>query len=57
MPAQPPAARAVNTSGRTVLFAGITVCIALLVQLTPGVSFLYGLSISAVIAVALTMAT
>jgi RND superfamily putative drug exporter len=51
------AALAVNTSGRTVLFAGITVCIALLGQLALGVSFLYGLSISSAIAVALTMAT
>jgi putative drug exporter of the RND superfamily len=50
------AAQAVNTSGRTVLFAGITVCIALLGQLTLGVNFLYGLSVSAAIAVALTMA-
>jgi RND superfamily putative drug exporter len=51
------AAQAVNTSGRTVLFAGITVCIALLGQFALGVSFLYGLSIASAIAVALTMAT
>jgi RND superfamily putative drug exporter len=51
------AAQAVNTSGRTVLFAGITVCIALLGQFALGVSFLHGLSISSAIAVALTMAT
>jgi RND superfamily putative drug exporter len=51
------AAQAVNTSGRTVLFAGMTVCIALLGQFALGVSFLYGLSISSAIAVALTMAT
>jgi RND superfamily putative drug exporter len=51
------AAQAVATSGRTVLFAGITVCIALLGQLTLGVSFLNGLSVSAALAVALTMAT
>jgi RND superfamily putative drug exporter len=51
------AAQAVNTSGRTVLFAGSTVCIALLGQFALGVSFLYGLSISSAIAVALTMAT
>jgi RND superfamily putative drug exporter len=51
------AAQAVNTSGRTVLFAGTTVCIALLGQFALGVSFLYGLSISSAIAVALTMAT
>ncbi|MFC4034944.1 MMPL family transporter [Streptomyces polygonati] len=48
---------AVNTSGRTVLFAGITVCIALLGQFALGVNFLYGLSASSAITVALTMAT
>ena len=36
------AALAVRTSGRTVLLAGITVCIALLGQFALGVSFLYG---------------
>jgi RND superfamily putative drug exporter len=51
------AAQAVNTSGRTVLFAGTTVCIALLGQFALGVTFLYGLSVSSAIAVALTMAT
>jgi RND superfamily putative drug exporter len=51
------AAQAVNTSGRTVLFAGMTVCIALLGQFALGVSFLHGLAISSAIAVALTMAT
>ena len=51
------AAQAVNTSGRTVLFAGLTVCIALLGQFILGVGFLYGLAGSAAIAVALTMAT
>jgi RND superfamily putative drug exporter len=51
------AMQAVNTSGRTVLFAGITVCIALLGQFALGVSFLHGLSIASAIAVALTMAT
>jgi putative drug exporter of the RND superfamily len=50
-------AQAVNTSGRTVLFAGMTVCIALLGQFALGVTFLYGLSVSSAIAVALTMAT
>jgi putative drug exporter of the RND superfamily len=48
--------QALNTSGRTVLFAGATVCIALLGQLALGVSFLDGLSIGAASAVALTMA-
>lgn len=51
------AAQALRTSGRTVLFAGLTVCIALLGQLTLGVGFLNGLAISSALAVALTMAT
>ncbi len=51
------AAQALNTSGRTVLFAGSTVGIALLGQFALGVSFLYGVSIAAAITVALTMAT
>jgi putative drug exporter of the RND superfamily len=50
------AALAVRTSGRTVLLAGLTVCIALLGQFALGVSFLYGPSIGAASAVALTMA-
>ena len=50
-------ALAVRTSGRTVLLAGLTVCVALLGQFLLGVSFLYGVSVSAAIAVALTMAT
>jgi putative drug exporter of the RND superfamily len=54
---QDAAAQAVNTSGRTVLFAGLTVCIALLGQFALGVSFLYGLSLSSASAVTLTMAT
>ena len=50
------AALAAATSGRTVLLAGLTVCIALLGQFALGVSFLYGPSIGAATAVALTMA-
>jgi RND superfamily putative drug exporter len=46
---------AVNTSGRAVLFAGIIVCIALLGMFALGVSFLYGLAVSASIGVAFTM--
>jgi RND superfamily putative drug exporter len=46
---------AVNTSGRAVLFAGIIVCIALLGMFALGVSFLYGVAVSAAIGVALTM--
>jgi RND superfamily putative drug exporter len=46
---------AINTSGRAVLFAGITVCIALLGLFTVGISLLYGLAVSAVIVVAFTI--
>lgn len=48
-------ANALNTSGRAVFFAGLTVCIALLGQFALGVSFLYGVAVSASITVALTM--
>jgi RND superfamily putative drug exporter len=51
------AANAVNTAGRAVFFAGLTVCIALLGQFALGVSFLYGVAVSAAITVALTMLT
>ena len=51
------AAEAGRTSGRTVMLAGLTVCIALLGQFALGVSFLYGVSVAAAITVALTMAT
>jgi RND superfamily putative drug exporter len=47
--------KAVNTSGRAVLFAGMIVCIALLGMFAIGVSFLYGVAISASIGVAFTM--
>jgi RND superfamily putative drug exporter len=50
-------AEAVNTSGRTVLFAGLTVCLALLGQFALGVSFLNGVSAAAAVTVALTIAT
>jgi RND superfamily putative drug exporter len=49
-------AEAVNTSGRTVLFAGLTVCVALLGQFALGVSFLDGLSAAAAVTIALTIA-
>ena len=45
----------VNTSGRAVLFAGIIVCIALLGMFALGVSFLYGMAVSAALGVAFTM--
>ena len=46
---------AVNTAGRAVFFAGITVCIALLGQFALGLSFLYGIAVSASLTVVLTM--
>jgi putative drug exporter of the RND superfamily len=51
------AVTAVNTSGRAVFFAGIVVCIALLGQFALGVSFLYGVALSAAFTVLLTMGT
>ncbi|MFD3522647.1 MMPL family transporter [Streptomyces sp. NPDC058653] len=57
MPYEAATVQAVNTSGRTVLFAGITVCIALLGQFALGIDFLYGLSLASALTVALTMAT
>ncbi len=47
---------AVDTSGRAVMFAGITVCIALLGMFALGVSFLYGVAVAASIAVLFTVA-
>jgi RND superfamily putative drug exporter len=46
---------AVNTSGRAVLFAGITVCIAMLGLIALGVNFFYGMAIGVAIAVSMTM--
>ncbi len=46
---------AVNTSGRAVLFAGMTVCIAMLGLCALGVNFFYGLAFGVSIAVAMTM--
>ncbi len=50
------AARALDTSGRAVLFAGTTVCIALLGMLVLRISFISGLGIAAAIAVLFTVA-
>jgi RND superfamily putative drug exporter len=47
--------KAVDTSGRAVLFAGIIVCVALLGMFALGVSFLYGLAIASSIGVLFTM--
>ncbi len=44
-----------NTSGRAVMFAGITVCIAILGLIALQVSFLYGVAVGTAIGVALTM--
>ena len=46
---------AVDTSGRAVLFAGSTVCIALLGMLVLRLSFLNGVAVSATVTVAITM--
>jgi len=46
---------AVNTSGRAVTFAGITVCIALLGMIVLGVNFLVGVAVACSVAVAVTM--
>lgn len=46
---------AINTSGRAVLFAGSTVCIALLGMLILGLSFMNGVAFTASITVAVTM--
>ncbi|HTR69513.1 MAG TPA: MMPL family transporter [Mycobacteriales bacterium] len=51
------AVSAINTAGRSVFFAGLTVCIALLGQFALGVSFLYGIAVSAALTVLLTMVT
>ena len=49
------AVKAVDTSGRAVLFAGSTVCIALLGILVLGVSFLNGLAIASALTVVFTV--
>jgi len=51
------AVRSLNTAGRAVLFAGSTVCAALLGLLVLRLSFLNGLAYASVITVLLTMAT
>ena len=47
--------RALNTSGRAVLVAGLTVCIALLGMFALALTFLYGVSLGAALVVFLTM--
>jgi RND superfamily putative drug exporter len=51
------AVRALNTAGRAVIFAGATVCIALLGLLVLRMGFLNGLSITSAMTVLLAMAT
>jgi RND superfamily putative drug exporter len=46
---------AMDTAGRAVLFAGVTVIIALLGQFLLGVEFLYGLAVASALAVLMTM--
>jgi RND superfamily putative drug exporter len=55
MPMGESIAVAVDTSGRAVLFAGATVCVAILGLCALGVSFLYGVAVGTAIAVGLTM--
>ncbi|HST55789.1 MAG TPA: MMPL family transporter [Solirubrobacteraceae bacterium] len=47
--------QAMDTAGRAVLFAGVTVVIALLGMMLLGVSFLYGVAVSAAVGVLLVM--
>jgi len=52
---QPAIDDAMDSAGRAVLFAGITVIIALLGQFVLGVSFLYGLAVASALTVLMTM--
>jgi RND superfamily putative drug exporter len=52
---RPAAIAAVDTAGRAVLFAGITVIISLMGMLLLGINFLYGVAIAAALAVLFTM--
>src|ERR1700678_1849314 len=56
MPPQEAAVRALNTSGRAVLFAGTTVCIALIGMLVVRISYISGLGIAAAVTVLFTVA-
>src|SRR6204780_391534 len=55
MSPQEAAVRALNTSGRAVLFAGTTVCIALIGMLVVHISYISGLGIAAAITVLFTV--
>jgi RND superfamily putative drug exporter len=52
---RPAAIAAVDTAGRAVLFAGVTVIISLMGMLLLGISFLYGVAMAAATAVLFTM--
>lgn len=52
---QQAAVTAINTAGRAVLFAGLTVIIALMGMWLLGISFLYGVAMAAAFAVFMTM--
>jgi RND superfamily putative drug exporter len=56
MPLDESIVTAINTSGRAVLFAGTTVCIAILGLIALGVSFFNGMAVATALAVAFTMA-
>jgi putative drug exporter of the RND superfamily len=55
LPIEEAVIQALDTSGRAVMFAGMTVCIAMLGMVALGVSFLYGVAIAASITVAFTV--
>ena len=57
LPPEEAAVRSLNTAGRAVLFAGATVCVALLGLLVLRLSFLNGLAIASAMTVLLTVAT
>ncbi|HVM55040.1 MAG TPA: MMPL family transporter [Acidimicrobiales bacterium] len=48
-------ATALTTSGRAVLFAGMTVCISMMGLFVMGISFVQGMAVCAIVAVLLTM--
>lgn len=56
MPMHESIVTAINTSGRAVLFAGTTVCIAILGLIALGVSFFNGMAVATALAVGFTMA-
>ncbi|MBL7493668.1 MMPL family transporter [Frankia sp. AgB1.9] len=55
MPVSESIVNAINTSGRAVLFAGSTVCIAILGLIALGVSFFNGMAVATALAVGFTM--